>query len=70
MSLEFIDLRRGEGVSSLEIASARPFELRVVGGLPHGVAIEPRSDDAAKRLIAWLMDWRTEHAARRDWGAE
>lgn len=57
MALKWIDLRRGDGVALLEISDKRPNELCVIGGLPHGIAIAPRSVPDARRWIAWLEQW-------------
>lgn len=55
MALEWIDLRRGEGVSTLE--ASKPDALTVIGEIPHGMDIAPRSVAAARKLVAWLERW-------------
>jgi hypothetical protein len=64
MALKWIDLKRGEGVSSLEISPKRPGVLTVVGNLPHGIEIAPRSPKAARELIAWLECWIDDEEGR------
>lgn len=63
--LRFIDLRRGEGVSTLEVPNDhKPDGLIVLGNIPHGVDIAPRNVKAALELIEWLEGW-IERAERR-----
>jgi len=63
MALEFVDLKRGEGVSSLELSDKRPNVLTVLGNLPHGIEIAPRNVAAARKLIEWLQAWIEKEVA-------
>ena len=55
--MEFIDLKRDQDVSSLGISEKNPGVLNVIGELPHGCQIAPRSLQSAQKLIAWLENW-------------
>lgn len=59
MALEFIDLKRNDDVSSLQID---PESLIVLGNLPHNARIAPRDPAAARRWIAWLEQWLEAHS--------
>jgi hypothetical protein len=52
--MEFIDLARGEGYSSLLINEDR---LEVCGVLSHCALIAPRNIAAGKKLLSWLECW-------------
>ncbi len=58
---QFIDLRRGEEVSSLRV---KADGLIVVGELPHGIEIAPRSVEAADAMILWLEGWKGRQAKK------
>lgn len=51
----FRETDAADRVSSLEIESSR--KLRVVGNLPHGYEIQPKSIRDAAALVRWLVGW-------------
>jgi len=57
------DFTRDEGVSSLE---CNYDHLRVVGVLPHGTKIAPRSIRDAEHFIEWLKDWVIEEKRKAE----
>jgi len=62
--MEFIDLKRDDGYSSLAVSDKHPDTLGVVGVLPHWSYIAPRNVAAAKRLLAWLTAWIARQEAK------
>ncbi len=46
-----------ESVSSLEWSSKHPTTLTIIGNLPHGAKVAPRSTEEAEQMIDWLEGW-------------
>ena len=58
--MRFIDIYRdaaGTDCSSLSVSEPEHTTLRVLGVIPHGSEIQPRSVEAAQELIKWLEGW-------------
>jgi len=55
--MDFIDLKRGDGVCTLAVSEKTPDTLEVLGAIPHGIGIAPRNVPAALQLIEWLRGW-------------
>jgi hypothetical protein len=59
MSLQFISITRRlysgtADTSTLSLSERRPDVLGVLGNLPHGAEIAPKTDGDRRKLIAWL----------------